>query len=66
MLSSILNTSIHDDNMYLFDFAQVGGDDDNEDMDVDDSYAESGSHVSLKFCRFWCTHKFQRFLQRNS
>jgi hypothetical protein len=52
MLSSILNTSNRDcTNMYLFDFAQVGGDDDNEDMDVDDSYAESGSHVSLKLCR---------------
>ena len=54
MLSSILNTSIRDDtNMYLFDFAQVGGDDDNEDMDVDDSYAESGSHVGLELCRLF-------------
>ena len=46
MFSTILNTSIHDDNN-MFDFAQVGGDDDNDDMDVDDSYAESGSHVGL-------------------
>ena len=53
MLSTILNTSIHDDNMYLFDFAQVGGDDDNEDMDLDDSYAESGSHVGLDLCRLF-------------
>ena len=51
MLSSILNTSIYDaTNMYLFNFAQVGGDDDNEDMDVDDSYAKSGSHVGLELC----------------
>ena len=52
MLSSILNTSIRDDNN-MFDCAQIGGDDDNEDMDVDDSYAESGSHVGLELCRLF-------------
>ena len=52
MLSTILNTSICDDNN-MFDFAQIGGDDDNEDMDVDDSYAESGSHVGLDLCRLF-------------
>ena len=35
---------MRDDNN-MFDCAQIGGDDDNEDMDVDDSYAESGSYV---------------------
>ena len=50
MFSTILNIIIRDDNN-MFDFAQIGGDDDNEDMDVDDSYAESGSHVSLNLCR---------------
>ena len=52
MLSSILNTSIRDDNN-MFDCAQIGGDDDNEDMDVDDSYAESRSHVGLELCRLF-------------
>ena len=52
MLSSILNTSIRDDNN-MFDCAQIEGDDDNEDMDVDDSYAESGSHVGLELCRLF-------------
>ena len=52
MFSTILNTSIRDDNN-MFDFAQVGGDDDNEDMDLDDSYAESGSHVGLEVCRLF-------------
>ena len=50
MLSSILNTSIRDDNN-MFEFSQIGGDDDNEDMDVDDSYAESDIQVILKLCR---------------
>ena len=49
MFSTILNTSIRDDNN-MFDFAQIGRDDDNEDMDVDDSYAKSGSHVGLELC----------------
>ena len=52
MLSSILNTSMRDDTN-RFDCAQIGGDDDNEDMDVDDSYAESGSHVGLDLCRLF-------------
>lgn len=52
MFSTILNTSIRDDNN-MFEFSQIGGDDDNEDMDVDDSYAESGSHVGLDLCRLF-------------
>ena len=52
MFSTILNTSICDDNN-MFDCEQIGGDDDNEDMDVDDSYAESGSHVGLDLCRLF-------------
>nr|XP_040245952.1 protein PFC0760c-like [Aegilops tauschii subsp. strangulata] len=31
----------------------VGGDDDNEDMDVDDSYAESGSHMDVEGYYEW-------------
>ena len=49
MFSTILNIIIRDDNN-MFDCAQIGGDDDNEDMDVDDSYAESRSHVGLDLC----------------
>ena len=52
MFSTILNTSIRDDNN-MFYCAQIGGDGDNEDMDVDDSYAESGSHVGLELCRLF-------------
>ena len=64
MFSTILNTSIRDDNN-MFDCAQIGGDDDNEDMDVDDSYAESGSHVGLDLCIvvfFKVTWKTQQIL----
>ena len=47
----VLNHDDNDNNM--FDCAQIGGDDDNEDMDVDDSYAERGSHVGLDLCRLF-------------
>ncbi|XP_040249298.1 protein FAR-RED IMPAIRED RESPONSE 1-like [Aegilops tauschii subsp. strangulata] len=32
---------------------EVGGDDDNEDMDLDDSYAESGSHMEVEGYYEW-------------
>ena len=34
--------------MYFFNLVQVGEVNDNEYMDIDDSYVESGSQVSLK------------------